>query len=41
MRFIHELLVELGQMKAGLTKKAILTLFVIIAFIFAMALSVW
>lgn len=36
----HELLVELNQVKAGLTKKAIFTIFVIIAFVFALILSV-
>jgi uncharacterized membrane protein YvbJ len=36
----HELMVELNQVKAGLTKKAIFTIFVIIAFIFALVISV-
>ena len=36
----HELMVELDQVKAGLTKKAIFTIFVIIAFIFALVISV-
>jgi uncharacterized membrane protein YvbJ len=36
----HELLVELDQVKAGLTKKAIFTIFVIIAFVFALVISV-
>lgn len=36
----HELRVELDQIKSGLTKKAIFTLFVIIAFVFALTLSV-
>lgn len=36
----HELRVELERMKAGLTKKGMFTLFVIIAFIFALTLSV-
>ena len=36
----HELLVELNEVKAGLTKKAIFTVFVIIAFVFALTISV-
>jgi len=36
----HELLVELNEVKAGLTKKAIFTIFVIIAFVFALTISV-
>jgi len=36
----HELLVELDQIKAGLTKKGMFALFVIIAFVFALTLSV-
>jgi predicted ATP-dependent serine protease len=36
----QELLNELSQVKAGLTKKALFTIFVIIAFVFALTLSV-
>jgi uncharacterized membrane protein YvbJ len=36
----HELLVELDQVKAGLTKKGMFTIFVIIAFVFALVISV-
>ncbi|MCX7098682.1 MAG: hypothetical protein NTV43_12350 [Methylococcales bacterium] len=36
----HELLLEWGQIKAGLTNKAIFTLFVIFAFVFALILTV-
>jgi len=36
----HDLLVELNRVKAGLTKKAIFTIFVIIAFVFALVISV-
>ena len=36
----QELRIELDQVIAGLTKKAIFTLFVIIAFVFALTLSV-
>ncbi|MGZ5075503.1 MAG: hypothetical protein ACXV9R_02685 [Methylobacter sp.] len=36
----HELLAELSQIKAGLTKKGIFALFVIFVFVFALVISV-
>jgi uncharacterized membrane protein YvbJ len=36
----HELLVELNLIKAGLTNKGIFTIFVILAFVFALVISV-